>query len=303
LTNTTVGKTLNEALVPLRLESIVVDDQLVIRRAELIAPVPVTAPVKDLTGGGEQQTMDLAELLMAVVEPGTWSEDRGGGSITADAAKGSLSITHRRTVQFEVLLVLEKLRGARGIPHVLKLDPALFRLDSRATQAKAGLERPVALNFSQPTRLVTILDRLGDAAGVRMLVDWRDVASAGWNPAGESSLVVSSQPLSAALDLLLGPLDLTWRVIDHQTLQVVTPGRLAEQCEIELYKVGDLAGGDASAEALIVQIRTALGETTFSSDGGGEIRYEPDSRCLLAWLPQPKQRELEALIGKWRSEK
>src|SRR5204863_1673594 len=124
---------------------------------------------------------------------------------------------------------------ARGKPPASsRFDPAFFTLDSRGARAKARLETPVSLNYSQPTRLVTVLQRLGETAGVRILVDWHDVASAGWNPAGEASLVASNQPLAAALDALLNPLDLTWRIIDGQTLQVVTPARLAEQGELEV---------------------------------------------------------------------
>jgi hypothetical protein len=305
LTNTTVGNALAEALLPLRLEFVVVDDQLVIRRAEPSAVAPVTHSIKNLTGADEQQMTDLADLLKSVVEPGGWSEDVGGGSIAVDAAKGSLVIKHRRAVQFSVLLAIEKLRTAHTPPlaHELKLDPALFKLDTRSSLAKQRLEKPISLNYSQPTRLVTILERLGGAAGMRILVDWRDVARAGWNPAGEATLVSSNQPLASALDALLGPLDLTWRIIDGQTLQVVTPAMLAERGELEFYKADDLISGSMSGEALLAKVRAALGEAAFASGGGnGEIRYEGEGKCLLAWLPQPKQRELEALLEKWRSE-
>src|SRR5439155_7774631 len=118
----------------------------------------------------------------------------------------------------------------------------------------------VSLNYSQPTRLVTILERLGGLTGVRILVDWRDVAAAGWNPAGEATLVVRNEPLSAALDALLFPLDLTWRVIDGQTVQVVTPARLAEQGELEFYKLDDLVVGGQTSDELIAKLRTALGD-------------------------------------------
>jgi DNA-directed RNA polymerase subunit RPC12/RpoP len=294
LTDTTVGAALQEALASLRLEYVLSDDQLVVRRPEPAAFVSISHTVKDLTGGEEQPMAELAELLKAVVEPGTWEADEGSGEITVEAAKGSLGIKHRRVVQLQVFIALEKLRTARTppLPHVLKLDPALFQLETRSRQAQSRLEKPLSLNFSQPTRLVTILERLGEAAGVRILVDWHDIASAGWNPAAEAKLLVSNQPLSAALDTLLNPLDLTWRIIDGQTIQVVTPARLVSQAELELYKI------DNYSDALLAKVRSALGEAIFSEAGGTcEIRYEPASKCLLAWLPQPKQRELESLLS------
>src|SRR5205823_9413571 len=100
---------------------------------------------------------------------------------------------HCRPVQFQVLITIEKLRAAHSppLPFKTKLDPALFKLDSRLKQAGPKLARPISLNYGQPTRLVDVLDRLGQAAGIRILVDWQDVATAGWNPAGEATLVAS----------------------------------------------------------------------------------------------------------------
>src|SRR5262249_17252995 len=238
MTNTTVGDAITDALksLPVRLEYVIDNDQLVVRRAEPSTPRPATVSVKDLTGGDEQQLGELAELLKAVVEPTVWGEGEGLGTITSDAAKSSLTISHPRSFQFpiQVRLAIEKLRETRTPPlgHELKLDPIFFKLDTRTALAKSRLDKPVSLNYSQPTRLLTILDRLYSATGVRILVDWRDVAAIGWNPAAEAVLVVRNEPLSAALDALLNPLDLTWRVIDGQTVQVITPTRLAEQGEL-----------------------------------------------------------------------
>jgi hypothetical protein len=303
-TKTTVGKALTDGLATMGLAFVVSNDQLIVRRAEPVQITPTSRDVKDLTRGDEQQMTDLAELIKAVVDPGSWSDEQGGGSITVDAGKGALVVLNRRAVQVQVLLALEKLRASRTPPlaHQWKLDPKVFQLDSRSAQAKARLDTLVSLNYRQPTRLLTILDWLGQAAGARILVDWHDVASAGWNPAAEASLVVDKQPLGPALDALLAPLDLTWRIIDAQTLQVLTPQRLAEQGELEFYKVAELLTGDTIGEALLARVRVALGDGTFREGGGnGEIRYDDKGKCLLAWLPQPKQRELEALLGKWRN--
>lgn len=303
--NTTIEKTLKEALAALRLEYVVSDDQLILRRPEPQPFASLTHEVKDLTGGDPQQLTEFVELLQAVVEPGLWGEGAGQGTITADPAKGTIVITHRRTVQFQVLVAVEKLRASYLPPLAFKtkFDPALFGIDSRLKQASSRLSKTVTLNFSQPKRLVEILNRLGETAGIRILVDWHDVASAGWNPAGEASFVASNQPLVAALENLLTPLDLTVRVIDARTFQVVTPARLAGQGELEFYKVADLIRGETTDEVLIARIRASLGDDAFLSGGGpGELRYHDATKTLLAWLPQPKQWELESLLTKWRTD-
>jgi len=159
----------------------------------------------------------------------------------------------------------------------------------------------VTANFRQPTRLVTILRRLGELSGLTILVDWQDIASLGWNPQAEASIVFDNQPLEDALDALLGPMDLAWRVVDAQTLQVLSPQRLATRGELEVYPVGPLVGDDPQGQQLLERVKAVLGEEAFAEAGGvGVVRYDPVGRCLLAWLPQPKQRQLEEELQRWR---
>ncbi len=302
--STTVEKTLKDALATVKLDFVVSDNQIIVRRPEPSPFVPLSPQdVRELTSDDEQQLNDLAELLQAVVEPGAWGDGEGQGSIAVNAAKATLVIRNRRAVQFQTLIALEKLRAARTppLPRKTPVETTLFQVDSRLKQAGPKLLKPLLLNYSQPTRLVTILEKLGEASGMRILVDWRDVAAAGWNPSGEGTLVTNNQPLADALESLLTPLDLTFRIIDAQTLQVVTPARMNEQAELEVYRVKDLIGKDAPGDVLLAKLRTAMDEETFVAGGGnGELRYDPTGQCLLAWLPQPRQRELEAILVKLR---
>jgi hypothetical protein len=300
--NTTVGDALTKALLPLRLAAVASGDQLVIGLAQPQPPATIQVKAQDLASS-EDELNELAELLKGLIEPGSWAGEEGG-AIAVDAAAGVLLVKHQKSVQAQVHLVCEKLRTARKRPNILKLDPALFQLQSRWAKAQARLQMPISLNFSQPTRLTAVLDQLGEAADLRILVDWRDVASLGWNPDADATLVADKQPLAEALDELLNPLELSWRVIDGSTLQVVTPARLAERHEVELYPAADLVEGDAAGEALLSKLQSTLGPALFKDGGGsGELRLDPVSKCLIAALPQLKQRDLEALLAKWREEK
>jgi hypothetical protein len=300
--NTTVGASLADALRPLKLEYVAVDDQLIVRLAEPRPYAVIEVQARDLAGD-ESQLAELAELLKALIEPASWDQSEQAGSMEIDSAKNVLRVRNSRAVQAQVLLASDRLRVARGKAPVLKLDPGIFQLDTRVARALGPLETPISLNFRQSARLLTVLDHMGKAAGVRILVDWQDAATVGWNPAAEAKLVADKQPLASALDALLDPLDLTWRIVDGRTIQVVTPQRLAERVELELYKVDTLVAGDEAGESLVAKIRAALGEAAFRDGGGnGELRFDAESKNLLAALPQPKQRELEELLAKWRSE-
>jgi hypothetical protein len=302
--NTTVGAALAAGLKPWGLEHAIVDDQLVVRLMRPAVLPTRTYPIKDLAAN-EPQMVELAKLLQELIEPQSWAAAGGEGTLIVDAAGGKFVVSQRWDIQAQITFACEKLRTARKLPYSTgtRYDPAVFALDSRSARAQARLETPISLNFSQPTPLVRIVDYLGKAGGVRVLVDWRDIAAAGWNPDGEATLIADKQLLSAALDSLLNPMDLTWRVVDGHTIQVLTPETLATRCELEFYKVDGLTEGDESGETLVTKLQTTLGEALFREAGGpGDLRYDPPGQCLLASLPQPKQRELETLLAKWRSE-
>ena len=293
--NTTVGDALTAALKPVGLEYIVDGQHLVVRPAEPSPSPTLRYPVKDLTGGDAQRGGELAEMLKALIEPGEWEGEAGTILPSADF----LTIRQRREIHAQLFFACEKLRTARKLPHASRYDPVLFKLDTRSQLAKTRLETPITLNFSQPTSLVRIVERLGAAGGVQILVDWRDIASAGWTPEAEATLTVEKQTLSAALTALAEPMDLAWRIVDGRTLQLVTPQRLAETTEIELYKVNDLLADDPTSESLLATIRETLGDAAFRENGGpGEVLFDGDGQCILAALPQPKQQQLEALLAK-----
>jgi predicted RNA-binding Zn-ribbon protein involved in translation (DUF1610 family) len=308
--NTTVGGALTAALRPLGLEHATVGDQIVVRLAERSPLESITHPVEDLTDGDEAQLAELAELLPSLIEPATWNRAEKAAEEGAelatwlkyDADEHALAIHHRRSVQAQVLIALEKLRSARGLPRVVRLDSPQFRLETRTSRALARLETPVSLNFQQPTRLVTIAQRLGEAADVRILFDWQGLAEEEWNPDAEGTLLADKLPLGEALDALLAPLDLAWRIVDGRTLQVVTREGLARRLELEVYKVADLVADDPEGERLLANIRAALGPAAASDAAQGVVlHFDPEGLCLLASLPQPQQRKLESLLGTYRA--
>jgi predicted RNA-binding Zn-ribbon protein involved in translation (DUF1610 family) len=304
--NTTVGDALAAAIRPLGLEHVVADEHVIVRLAERTPSEAITHRVHDLTGGDEAQLTELVELLVALVEPGTWGapeEDAPAALLTADPVAHVLTIQHRRAVQAQALVALEKLRSARGLPRVVPLDTSLFRLHTRSSRALARLETPISLNFQQPTRLVTILQRLGEAGDARIVVHWRDLAGAEWNPDADATLLADNQPLGEALDALLAPLDLAWRIVDGRTIEVVTRERLARHPELEVYPVGDLVADDPEGERLIANVVAALRLAGPDADAARPLYFDAEGGCLLAALPQPAQQALESLLGRWRSER
>ena len=304
LPGTTIGGALAAGLKPLGLEYVPVEDQLIVRLIEPADLQVLAYPHKDLTGGDEAAAADLAELIQAVVDPPSWKQGEAGPAIEVSS---TLRIKQRRSSHAQIFLLCEKLRTARKLPYASRFPPALFQLDSRTKQATPRLKAPVSINFHQTTPLVKILrelERSANAAapanrgpGLRIIVDWQDIAAGGWNPDAATTLVVENESLALALQKLLEPMDLAWRVVDVNTIQVLTPAALEGRCEMELFFAGDLTKSDPAGQELIAGIRETLGEAIFRDQGGPcELRYDVSSGCLVSLLPQPKQQDLEVYL-------
>jgi len=304
LPGTTIGGALAAGLKPLGLEYVPVEDQLIVRLIEPADLQILAYPHKDLTGGDEAAAADLAELIQAVVDPPSWKQGEAGPAIEVSS---TLRIKQRRSSHAQIFLLCEKLRTARKLPYASRFPPALFQLDSRTKQATPRLKAPVSINFHQTTPLVKILrelERSANAAapanrgpGLRIIVDWQDIAAGGWNPEAATTLVVENESLALALQKLLEPMDLAWRVVDANTIQVLTPAALESRVELELFPAGDLTKTDPSGAELISGIRETLGEAIFRDQGGPcELRYDVSSGCLVSLLPQPKQQDLEVYL-------
>jgi hypothetical protein len=310
LPGTTIGGALTAGLKPLGLEHVLADEQLIVRLIEPADLQLLSYPHKDLTGGDETAAAELAELIQAVVDPPSWKLGEGGPAIEVSDA---LRIKQRRANHAQIFLLCEKLRTARKLPYASRFPPAMFQLDSRTKLASPRLKTPVTINYHQTTPLVKILRELARVAnaaapasrgpGLRVIVDWRDIAAGSWNPDAATSLVVKDESLALALQKLLEPMDLAWRIVDGQTIQVVSPAVLEGRCELELFPAGDLTKSDPSGQELIDGIRETLGEALFRDAGGqgesggqGELRFDVASQCLVSLLPQPKQQDLEVYL-------
>ncbi|QDU97743.1 hypothetical protein Pla8534_55970 [Lignipirellula cremea] len=302
LSNATLGQILKAGLSPQGLEAIDQGTQLLVTRRAFAEPgmQTKTHSLGDLAATDEQRQAVLE--LVKTAAPGDWTDLGGAGKISLAGA--DLSVTQPMPVQARIVTLLQRLRVARGQRPLYGADPATLSPTPRVERAAVNLNKRLTLNFLQPTLLTTVLDRLQNESGVRLLVDWQAIGEEGWNPSAEVTLSVEKGTLGAALDDLLTRMNLTVRVLDANLLQVTTPQRLAESLDVEMYPAGDLLREGDTAEALLKRIRAKVGETAFADKGGpGEIAYDAASQHVVAVLPQPLQVELKAALHALRGEK
>ncbi|MBC7856428.1 MAG: hypothetical protein IAF94_23610, partial [Pirellulaceae bacterium] len=306
--NLKISAVLASVLKPLGLEVAVEDDQLIVRKPELLRG-KMTAELKlrereynmkELTNDDEKQATELAEKIMALVEPGSWGDDDDENACSLTPGTGSFVVRHRLTAHVQFLMLTEKLRVARGLAPLSEgFDADTFRPTTRTEKAAARLAAPISLTFNRPTPLVKICQKLSVAGKMRILIDWRSIAASGWNPEAELTLVVDKKPFAEALTALVEPMDLAYRVVDGRTIQIVSPQYLAEHLELELHPAKELVAGQEQIEPLLARIRASL--TEGAAEPLGQFWLDPESKCLVAMLPQPKQRLLTKLLAEWRT--
>ncbi len=296
----TVAAVLRAALEPHALEYVLDYQGLHITTKARLRDEPrvVEYDVSDLAR--DAAVAALADLCRELVEPASWG---GGGrrnraSLTVEGEK--LRIWQSGTVHDDLLLFLEKLRVARGLPPQRLTG---LKLESRFARVRSRLEQEVTANFSQPTRLSRIGDYLGQRAGVRVLIDGVALHRAGLDTAEGVTVTAEKEPLLAVLDKLCESLDIGWRIVDDKTLQV-TSRAVADRGEIEFYPVTDLLGGGVTAETLAAQLQARVVPESWSAAGGqGVLHYDAASRHLIVLQSQAVQFRVEDYLATERAKK
>ncbi|MFO0886364.1 MAG: hypothetical protein U0894_19655 [Pirellulales bacterium] len=309
-TNATVGAALTEILKSQNLTAITIEDQIVIRPADAADSAKLTSRTiawSDLTGGDQQVAIALSDTISHLVDPDSWQvgeESTGPTFHTLAAGKDSLMLNTHFENFARVFTLCEKLRVARHLPLKSKFPPELFDLRPRSEAASVKLSQKVKLNFSQPTSFTKIMARLEEAGKLRILIDWRSLAEASWNPDGEAQLVVEDIPLRDALKKLLDPMELAFRVVDARTLQIVSRQTLSQRLELELYSAKDLVKNPEDGPGIVARAEAAFPEGVLTSTGGkGSIAWEAKSMSILASLTQPDQEQLASLLKQWAQPK
>jgi hypothetical protein len=161
--------------------------------------------------------------------------------------------------------------------------------------ALTKLNQTVTANYVAPAPFLEILAYLEQMTGMQMLVDWRALYQAGWTRDSLARLEVTDAPLSQALQSLLGPMELSFRVLDADTLQITTARAALETLEIEFFPVADLVARD-QGQKLLEGIRSILGESGVGSRSSADVRLDGTSQTIMVSAPQYKLAAVARLI-------
>lgn len=233
-----VGRLLNRALKPFRLVLTTDGPHAGIARRGAEKERTVTHQLGDLAADDPGALAELLGMLLPTRDAPPIS-DRGEWPLTAPMA------TH-----YDLLVLAERLRVARGLPTTTKYPREALSIDSPWLALGPKLDRRATFSFVEPTPLGEVVNYWQRALGVTILVDWRSLADAGLGPRSTVECSITNRAWRDGLDGVLGPLGLGWTALDGPTLWLSTEAALADRTTIEF-----LAAPRDEAEALRAGLR------------------------------------------------
>ncbi|MCE9544338.1 MAG: STN domain-containing protein [Planctomycetia bacterium] len=297
----TIGDMLKQALATKGLGLVTAGDLAVVT----LLP-PGEAPLKrvrylvdDLAIDATTDAKKLAELMQQLTPPESWESHGGRG--TLEVADKAVVVTQTPDVQWQILLLCEKLRIARHLPPRSRLDSSRFALTSRKQLAAATLAKPITMHSAEKATLGELVTQLAGRTETSIELDPLALLRVGAAANSPARLNVDNVPLNKALDELLAPLGLTYRVLSTGQINITTPAVVSAGHEVEFYPAGRLARDAAGGRALAKRVEEEAAPKSWATAGGqGVTAFDAISACLLVRQTQPVQGEVEAALVRWQ---
>jgi hypothetical protein len=282
----TIGQLLTSALEPEGMDFVVANQQIIITTIEAAEGTLTQQSynVADLVQSQEEMQA-LGKQLAQFVQPASWDVNGGQGTVTAE--EYSLIIEQFPAVHFQVTVMLDRLRLARGLLPRSDLPVEWLAVDPVYERAADALSSPITVNYSTSTPVSRILTYLNNETDLTILVNWHAVADAGWSPNTSSQLVTTDKSLDALLTQWLGPANLSYRVVDEHTIQITSLAALEARPDVEFHRFQGNPDLVAVEKALRTQIER---EATIP------IVFDKPSNALIVSLPQSAQRRVTETI-------
>ncbi|MBI1247317.1 hypothetical protein GC197_05660 [bacterium] len=240
----------------------------------------------------QKKVADIAYMLTHLVEPLSWNQAGGKGLFRIDP--NAVMVTQTEVPMFKSLVLLEKLRKARGLKPRSRYNERLFDLTTRQQQLEANLQKDVKLQIVVPTPLFKVIDQLEKKSGLTILCDWDSLAR---NKLGPATPVTLSAPGITAGETL-SRFCTTWKLamlpINATTVQLISADTEMVMPWLEVYNIQKLDLGKSQGNAMILEAKREL--TDLHRTKYGEVLYDPVSKHLFALLSNDDHQRLQFIV-------
>ena len=259
----------------------------------------ISYPIADLVtvNANGQPDIDLVHWVQSLIAPDSWHVD--DSSYQVKLQENTLLVQHLPAVQFEVFQLLTRLRMARKIKPASPVDKrsAAVSLAPRIQRSEKLLRETISVSFSRQIPLKELFAHLEKDLGRKFIFNGRTLRQAGWSTRSNATLVTDNEALLQALNILLGPMDLTIRIVNDDIVEITSAAAEVARREIEFYPASHLLPKNRSAEQLIELIQQKLGTQRFAAEQPNQvILVDPVSKYLIIRESQPNHRKLNYLL-------
>lgn len=194
--------------------------------------------VGDLVNGNDND-LDLATLISTLIAPKSWSTAGGDGTIRQRGDR--LDISNNRLITIRSLILLERLRAARGLKSRTRIPNNMAALPNRWAQLDRYLRRRISLNGWQETPWTAIIRELEDASGLEVLMDWKSLEQIGIRPESTTTLYLREQLLADVFSQLTESMNIGIVPVGTRSVQLTTISVASSKSYCDFYTVDDLS--------------------------------------------------------------
>ncbi len=294
VTDLSLDAMLIHALKPLRLQHSVQDKQIILRCMLTETTGEKDFSVEDLVNR-ETTLEDLAGWVRQLIAPEQWQT--AGGEGTLKVLPKSLRIHQSKSVQLQVLIFLEQLRLARGIPPRSRYPVEQLPRQAAYAVLADQLAVPTTFTFSQATPLDEVFRHWQRESKLVLLIDWPALAQVQLRPKTQIVCAIVQQPWQEALDQILDPLGLAWRAVSAEAIEITSVEKDHQQPQLQLYCLQPSAPKNNSD--LPKKIRALLSKDSVddSSAAANTVIYDPTGQVLAILAPAAGHRHIERWLS------
>jgi hypothetical protein len=281
-TDTTFSGALDSLLAPLDLIAVPAADQL---RITAQGWQETSLPERTFDVAFAEDILPEVPLVVSrLCRPGTWQSRGGQGQLQLDGT----NLLVRQPAR-DAALVSELLDTWKQARQSAAAPQSTMPLRQRAARCLAA---PVTASFFAPTPLLEITDFLATKASCQIIIDATALRTYERLPTLPARLSVENAPLATALDQLLTPLDLGYRLTDQDTIEIVPLVEMPDRPRVDRYSFAPWITAGGNPAQLATRLDAAIPAS--SKDSGG-WHWDDPSQSLLVVLDEPGHASVEPL--------
>jgi hypothetical protein len=249
------------------------------------------------TGDEERKAAldELSAIITGMIVPDSWKLEQNPARLSfSDSA---ITVINSPIVQFQVRELLKKVREVVALPDSAAAsdqEPPFRHLATKHQRMQTKLELPSGLEHRFSGSLIDVLDLLSAKTGVVVLGDWESLRIAGLGPLTAIPGNLTADSLRNALKELTQTLEITYLIIDDETILLTSFDAAVQRTDLEVYSFRKLLNGKVTEEQALSILNQSLAEEL--KNPAIRSYYSKRWQGLFVVAPQMLHRKIEVIL-------